>query len=150
MKVTFSSTQSDKRDAVVVTSLSSAKLRNAAVALDTKTGGALTRAVRATGFKGNAGQNISISGPANEDAKHVVIAGLGKSAELDGKKLQANGKSLTAIFNQNGVKKSMSSWIACAARKRRIWLRKWLWVPRWNPTALTNIKPARKRKMSAC
>ncbi|MBL1148403.1 MAG: leucyl aminopeptidase [Pseudomonadota bacterium] len=105
MKVTFSSTQSDKRDAVVVTSLSSAKLRNAAVALDTKTGGALTRAVRATGFKGNAGQNISISGPANEDAKHVVIAGLGKSAELDGKKLQANGKSLTAIFNQNGVKK---------------------------------------------
>ncbi|TNE32921.1 MAG: leucyl aminopeptidase, partial [Alphaproteobacteria bacterium] len=91
MKVIFSSTKSDKRDAVVVTSLSSAKLRNAAVTLDSKTGGALTRAVKATGFKGNAGQNISIAGPANEDAKHVVVAGLGKSAELDDKKLQTSG-----------------------------------------------------------
>ncbi|TVQ82269.1 MAG: leucyl aminopeptidase [Micavibrio sp.] len=104
MKIIFSSAESDKRDAVVVTSLSSAKLRNAAVTLDTKTGGALTRAVKATGFKGNAGETVFVPGPANENAKHAVVAGLGKAAELDENKLLTAGGSLAKIFNRRGVK----------------------------------------------
>ena len=104
MKVKFSSKQSGKRDAVVVMSLPS-KLQDAAVKLDTKTGGALTRAIKASGFKGQSGQTVNIAGPANEDAKQVVVKGLGTGKALDEKKLLATGKSLTQVFNQKGVKK---------------------------------------------
>jgi len=105
MKVKFSSTQSKKRDAIVVTSLDSTTLQKAAITVDAKTAGALTRAVKATGFTGQAGQTVDIPGPANEDAKHLVVTGLGAPKSLDQKRLLGIGKSFTKIFNKYGVKK---------------------------------------------
>ena len=103
MKIRFSAKSSATRDAVVVTTLNDAKLLATAKKIDDKTAGALTRAVKATGFTGKFYENVHIPGPANENAKHVFVKGLGTKGDMHPLDAENIGRSLTDIFNEHSA-----------------------------------------------
>lgn len=104
MKIRFSNKVSNGRDAVIVTTLNDAKLLGAAKKIDQKTADALTRAIRAMDFKGNFSETLHIPGPANENAKHLYIKGLGTKADMHPLDAENFGRSLTSVFNRHSVK----------------------------------------------
>lgn len=106
MKIRFSAKSSSDRDAVVVTTIDSPHLLGAAKQIDDKTAGALTRATRAMGFIGQYGQTVHIPGPANENARHLFVKGLGNAMDLSDLHAEDTGRSLSKIFNRHsGVHK---------------------------------------------
>jgi leucyl aminopeptidase len=80
MKIKFAATASG--DAVAVPAYDKAVLSNAARALDEASGGALTRALDASRFKGGVGDVLVLTAPAGVEASRLVIYGLGKSEDV--------------------------------------------------------------------
>jgi leucyl aminopeptidase len=101
IKISFEKKSGLKPSAYVVFAFEGGKLTAPAQALDKKTKGAIKRAVQATGFEGKRGKLLTISGPDGVSAAHIVVAGLGKLADLKARDFEKIGSSLTAELNKH-------------------------------------------------
>lgn len=82
MNIHFSAPAAAK-GAVAVLSFSDSGLGAAGKTLDSETGGAVARAVKATRFGGKIGQSVEIAAPANLQANSVMVLGAGEASKLD-------------------------------------------------------------------
>ncbi|MFH1806353.1 MAG: leucyl aminopeptidase [Pseudomonadota bacterium] len=83
MKISFSDLAIPATGAVVAFATEGGDLMPSAVALDEATGGAVARAIKASTFKGKAGQSLQILSPANVELSRIILFGMGKEAEFD-------------------------------------------------------------------
>ncbi len=89
MKIDFAALARPKQGALVVLAADEAKLSPFGAALDKALGGALARAqAGAPRFKGSAGQWLELVGPGGGFSR-VLIAGLGKAADIKAEALEA-------------------------------------------------------------
>ena len=103
MKVGFSKSGVPARGALAVIAFSGGKLSKAAEAADAKSGGAIRRAIRASPrFKGEKGQFVEVLGPAGLRVTRIVVAGVGKSADVDGPALENLGGTLAKRVTATG------------------------------------------------
>jgi len=102
MKISFAELGAPKAGTVVVGVGEDRALTPVAAALDKETGGALSLAMASGRFTGKKGQLLSVLAPANLRASGVVLAGLGKLADVDALTLQSLGGSLVAHLNGAG------------------------------------------------
>ncbi|HEV2675925.1 MAG TPA: leucyl aminopeptidase [Aliidongia sp.] len=102
MKISFAELGAPKAGTVVVGVGEDRALTPAAAALDKETGGALGRAMASSRFTGTKGQLLSVLAPANLAVDGIVLAGLGKLADVDALTLQALGGSVAAHLNGAG------------------------------------------------
>jgi leucyl aminopeptidase len=79
MDISFASRGGIGPGASVVGILDEGGLTAAAAAADEATGGAVTRALSVSRFKGQAGQSLELLAPAGVKASRIVLAGLGKT-----------------------------------------------------------------------
>ncbi len=99
MKISFAEPTLPAKGAVVVLVADGKKLSPAAKELDTKTGGAVTRAIRASRFEGKKGQSLELVAPAGTALDRAILAGVNKEfGELEQQALGGNavGKLLTS------------------------------------------------------
>lgn len=90
MKITFANPAVPATGAVVVGVLEGRKLTPGAEAMDKATGGALTRAIKASTFKGSRHHALTIMTPGGKLGR-VVCVGLGKAKDLTRLELQTLG-----------------------------------------------------------
>jgi leucyl aminopeptidase len=102
MKITFAPPSIPRAGAVVVGVLEGNELTKTAVALDKRTGGALTRALSASRFRGKLGEILPVLAPAALTVKSVLLVGLGKATEFDDLKAQAVGGNIVAHLGGTG------------------------------------------------
>ena len=102
MKISFAELGVPKAGSVVVCVGEDRALTPAAAALDKETGGALGRAMASSRFTGKKGQLLAVLAPANLALGGIVLAGLGKLADVDALALQALGGSVAAHLNGAG------------------------------------------------
>jgi len=104
MKIVFSGPGSAATGALVVGVLDGLKLTPSAKAADKKTGRAIMRAIKASNFKGKAGQSLSVLAPAETRLDQVLIVGLGKASEVDEVSLRKLGGQIYAALGASGSK----------------------------------------------
>ena len=104
MKITFSQKPSKKSDAVVVT-IADGKLLSTGKTVDGQAANALTRAIKATGFKGRIGKRLHVAGVSGVGAENAYILGLGNMSYLDENNGVYAGRELSRMFNFYGAKK---------------------------------------------
>lgn len=102
MKITFVAPKLPKLGVVVVGVMDGRKLAPAAAQLDRATGGALTRAIKNSRFKGRTGQMLEVLAPAGIGNSRVLLVGLGKLKELKSLDLEAMGGSVVARLSRSG------------------------------------------------
>ena len=103
MKVAFTSHDVPASNAVCVGVTADRTLTASAQKLDDATGGALSRAIKASGkFKGDKRQLLELLAPAGVDNSRVLLVGLGQPDELDAGDLEAIGGELVARLNAAG------------------------------------------------
>lgn len=90
MKVSFANIAVPKAGAVVVGVLDGRKLTASAQAMDDATGGALTRAIKASTFKGSKHHSLTVMTPGGRLTR-VVCFGLGKAKDIDALAMQDLG-----------------------------------------------------------
>ena len=83
MKIAFAELSPPKSGAVVVGALEERRLTRSAEALDKASGGAITRALKASRFIGKKDEMLAILAPAGTELRRIVLVGLGKAAALD-------------------------------------------------------------------
>lgn len=94
MNITFADISLARPGALAVLVTEGAALRGIAADLDGKLGGALKRAMKAAGFTGKSGTVLEVVGPQGVGASRVLLAGLGKSADLSAANLEKVGGEL--------------------------------------------------------
>ncbi len=92
------------KHALVLSITDSAKLGTLAAVYDKKTGGAISRALKAGKFAGKAGQVLSLVGVDGVPADRIILVGLGKESKLDNIAYENAGGHLLTHLNANGVK----------------------------------------------
>jgi leucyl aminopeptidase len=102
MKVTFANLAVPATGAVVVGVLDGRKLTASAEAVDKATKGALTRAIKASSFKGAKHHSLTIMTPGGKLSR-VVCVGLGKAKELTGLELQNLGGHVVKALNAHAT-----------------------------------------------
>jgi leucyl aminopeptidase len=102
MKISFADLGAPKSGSVVVGVAEDRTLTPAAAALDKESGGALVRAMASSRFTGKKGQLLAVLAPANLAVGGIVLAGLGKLADVDALALQALGGAVVAHLNGAG------------------------------------------------
>jgi len=98
MKIAFANPADVNSGAVVVGALEGRKLSASAKALDMKTNGAITRAMKASRFKGKASQSLTILAPAGTRLDRILLLGLGKAKDMDARGAQNAGGSIYAAL----------------------------------------------------
>lgn len=98
MKLGFSEIDLGKKGVIVVGVVEGAKPEGSAATLDAQTGGALTRAIEGTKFKGKAGDLIDLIAPSGIVASRILVVGLGKPAELGAGKAADLGGGIAAAL----------------------------------------------------
>src|SRR5690348_13941367 len=88
MAFSFAAPSAVASGAWVVGATDGSKLLPGASDADKATGGALTRALRASRFTGKQGQILEILAPSGTKASRVILVGLGKPDECDGSKIE--------------------------------------------------------------
>ena len=73
-----------------------------AAALDRKSSGAVSRAMKASRFKGEKGQLLSFLAPSNLPLKRLVLLGIGKAKDIDDKRVQDAGGHIVAGLATSG------------------------------------------------
>ena len=102
MKIAFSEPSSPRAGAIAVGVLEGGTLTRSAEALDKKTGGALTRAIAASRFRGKKGQVLPVLAPAGLRASRVLLFGLGKAEEIGELAAQEAGGHIVASLSGAG------------------------------------------------
>jgi leucyl aminopeptidase len=106
MKITFAEPRLPSTGTIVVAVAAERKLTADAETFDRQTKGALQRAMKASRFTGKTGQFLDILSPPGIRAERIVLAGMGKLAELDALAIEKIGGGLCAHLNAGGVKEA--------------------------------------------
>ncbi len=104
MKIVFSGPGSAATGALVVGVLDGLKLSPSAKAIDKKTNRAITRAIKASNFKGKAEQSLSVLAPAGTRLDRVLVVGLGKASDVDELAMVKLGGQIYAALASSGSK----------------------------------------------
>jgi leucyl aminopeptidase len=104
MKIVFSGPGSAATGALVVGVLDGLKLTPSAKAVDKKTSRAITRAIKASNFKGKTGQSLSVLAPAGTRLDRVLVVGLGKGKDVDERSMVKLGGQIYAALASSGSK----------------------------------------------
>ena len=104
MKITFSTPSESKAGAIASGVLADGKLPADTASLDKRTGGALTRAIKASRFTGKKGELLEVLAPPEIANSRVVLYGLGDPKALSETDLEGIGGSLVAHVNRTGDK----------------------------------------------
>jgi len=104
MKIAFSDPAITAAGALAVGVLEGNKLTASAKAVDRKTRGAVTRALKAGPFKGKAGQTLTMMAPAGTRLERLLLVGLGKPSGLDDNALQKAGGAIYAALGSSGTR----------------------------------------------
>ncbi len=83
MRLTFANLDVDRPGAIVVFATDGGTLCASAEKLDKQSGGAISRAIKASRFKGGKGQTLKIFAPAGVKASQILVLGLGKPDAVD-------------------------------------------------------------------
>jgi leucyl aminopeptidase len=102
MKIVFASPAPPDGGVLVVGAFDGRKLTPSAKALDKKLKGGLTRAVKASRFKGMKDDSLTLLAPSGVKLDRVYLVGLGKAAELDALSLQNIGGRIYAALATKG------------------------------------------------
>ena len=103
MKISFAKSGLPTTGIVVVSANAGSKLSATATKLNKKTGGALTRAIKASSFEGKKGQSLNVMAPAGTRLDRVMVVGLGKADEVTELEMQKLGGRIYAGTMQ-GIK----------------------------------------------
>ncbi len=114
MKIAISEPALPRRGALLVGVLADRALTRTAAAVDKRTGGALTRAIEASRFKGAKGEMLELLAPTGIAASRVLLAGLGEPEKVDALVLEAVGGSAVGRLATSG---ESALTIACDAVK---------------------------------
>ena len=99
MKVAFSDALPEKVDAVVVFAAQDAALEKVLAALPDKARRQLTKAAKVEDFSGKKGQSVVLPGPADMEAKWLLLLGLGEAEKLNEKEAEyAGGRAAAACM----------------------------------------------------
>jgi len=107
MNIAFSAPSIPATGAYVVGVLDNRKLTPSAKQLDHKMRGRLMQAIKASRFKGDKGQSLTMLAPAGTKLDRVLVAGLGKAANVDSKVLQEVGGSIYATLGSVGLSRAV-------------------------------------------
>ncbi len=107
MIITFSSSAQPEAGPLVVGATGDGKLLPAARRVDRETGGALSRAIEASRFKGEKAQSLTLLAPAGIKASRVVVMGLGKAEEFNELAAQELGGTAYGAISSHGDKDAM-------------------------------------------
>jgi leucyl aminopeptidase len=114
MKIAISEMTLPRAGALMVGVLADRTLTRTAAEVDKKTNGAVSRAMKSSRFKGGKGEVLEILAPAGIGASRVLLAGLGKAAEIDGLTFEAAAGSVIKRVATSG---ETSLTIACDRQK---------------------------------
>ncbi|MBN9589625.1 MAG: leucyl aminopeptidase [Alphaproteobacteria bacterium 64-11] len=92
----------------VVSAAEGTALLPAAVRADRASGGALTRALKVSSFKGKAGEFLEVLAPAGLKVSRILLVGLGKADGLDEMGLETLGGKIVARLQTAG--ESVATW----------------------------------------
>jgi len=104
MEISFGTPANVTQGAWVVAASEGTGLLAAAQRADKAAGGALSRALKVSSFKGKSGQFLEIPAPAGLSAARLLLVGLGKGASLDEKGLETLGAQIVARLHASGDK----------------------------------------------
>ncbi|MEJ2016029.1 MAG: leucyl aminopeptidase [Limibacillus sp.] len=102
MKISFVKPGLPSKGAVVVTAFDNRKLSAGAAEADEACGGAITRAMANSRFKGGKGQILEIAAPANVDVSRILVMGLGALKDIGDLDVEALGGRAVARLNASG------------------------------------------------
>lgn len=102
MKISFDA-KATKAQAMVIFAEEGAKLFPAGKALDKKTRGALSRAMKAENFQGRAGQVVVATAPAGVPYAHVAVIGLGGKGKVTATACEKIGGNIVSCLNARKV-----------------------------------------------
>ena len=101
MKIKFA--DAPAKGSIAVPAFEKAALSETAKTVDKACAGAITRAVKASRFKGGAGEALVINAPSGIDADRIVLFGVGKK-KTDGNSLEQAGAGLVKALLTSGEK----------------------------------------------
>jgi leucyl aminopeptidase len=104
MRVTFAGAALPKKGALVVFAADGGGLSAVAQTVDKSTGGAIKRAIGASRFKGAKGQILAVSAPHNSGLSRIIVAGVGKPADVTPLAMEALGGKIYAALAKSGDK----------------------------------------------
>lgn len=102
MKISFAKPGLPSEGALAVGVLEGRTLTPAAAELDKATGGALTRAIKASRFEGKKDQTLTVLAPHGTDLSRVLLIGLGKAADITELQAQSIGGTIVAQLMGSG------------------------------------------------
>ena len=100
MKIAFAKPGLRATGVVVVSAGAGSKLSASAAKLDKKSGGALSRAIRASSFEGKKGHSLNVLALAGTKLDEVMIVGLGKPGDITELEMQRLGGRIYAGTKQ--------------------------------------------------
>ena len=104
MKISFANPSKPKSGAVVVGVFDGRKLSTSAASLDKSTRGAITKAIKASSFKGAKNHSLTIMTPAGTRLERVLCVGLGKPKDLDERAFETIGGRIYAALKAQSEK----------------------------------------------
>ena len=104
MKIAFIEPALPTRGALAVGASKGGKLSPPAADLDKRTGGAISRAIKASRFRGGKGEQLDVLAPTGVRANHIMVVGLDNPAKLTAADFRAIGGRIVANFNRAGAK----------------------------------------------
>lgn len=102
MQLSLAAPHSIDSGAWIVGALEGNTLTAAAQKADKVTGGALSRALKVSSFKGKPGQALELLAPAGTKASRILLVGLGKAADFDGSKAEHLSASINGRLSGSG------------------------------------------------
>lgn len=103
MKITFTEPVLPAAGAVVVGVLRDRRLTRSASELDKKTKGALTRAMKASRFKGFKAHSLHVLAPGGTSLARIFLLGLGKPEEIDTLRMETAGGRIVEALGNTGM-----------------------------------------------
>ncbi|MEE9544799.1 MAG: M17 family peptidase N-terminal domain-containing protein, partial [Rhodospirillales bacterium] len=104
MKIVFSKPVLPDTGALVVGALQNRGLTPSAKLLDSKMNGELTRAIKASRFKGAKAQTLTILAPVGTKLDRAFVVGLGKAKDIKPLDMQSLGGGIYAALGSKGDK----------------------------------------------
>lgn len=92
--ITFANLKLPQKGTVILATQKGGKLGKLGLELDKKTGGALTRAIKASKFEGSAGSVMELLAPAGTQLDRIVLAGVGEASKLTAPDLEKFGGTI--------------------------------------------------------
>jgi leucyl aminopeptidase len=102
VKLNFAKPEMPKTGAVVVGVFDGRKLSPGATMIDRAAGGAITRAIEASRFKGGSEDVLSVLAPNGLQASRVVLLGLGKPDKFDRRAAERIGGRIVVQLQNSG------------------------------------------------